>query len=772
MKTTKKFLTVLTVFILLACNAMANIYTVTVTADSGPGSLRQAILDANSNPGVDIIQFSIAASGNLFEGSESATYAVIEISTPLPLITEAVLIDGTTQTNTNTDSIARQLVGISEITLKQIQFPDIYLVPAEDYVFPTNSTGINGNGISIDAANVTIRGLAISGFGNTHTNGGIASGHADIAVLRSPTARTINVTISDCFISCDPTGAFPALSNRRTKGNAILVNGNNETGVISDNYIAYAGTYGIHFNGNTDNNSVGPASTTVGNRNWLVSGNYLMDITTNPTISALTRVNDAITLMKCVAFEVSNNYIFNAEQVGIDIGYNSDSNYISNNTITGFIKTNAFQLQAGIRVGLSSESDTLVNNLIYNNTASTFKAGIWLDRSTLTQAGIITKDNINHVIQENRICFNTGNAITLSTTGSGLCYNNKITRNSTYNNTGLGIDLNFIGTTGTPGVTVNDDGDVDAGLNNLQNYPLLDSVKKISATQVIFYGKAPAGSTIEFFINDGQLNNHGGKALNYGEGKTFLGSGVEGSVDDAAIGTSSYNVDGNIETSSQLFAITVTHDEAIGSLDSVTSTATLGNNTSEFGPVSTIQHPLAVELFSFSSNLANKVVTLNWKASCDEDFKYFLVEHGRDGKTFSSIGAVFPIGVESIYNYEFRHTGIYEGNHFYRLKMINETGKIKYSKIIYVNARSSNERLQLNTVFNSKIDIQFKSDANGEAALQLFNANGALVKNTQVTISQGTNFTSLDQLENLSPGMYIVVVRTSQNIYTKKIMKQ
>ena len=54
------------------------------------------------------------------------------------------------------------------------------------------------------------------------------------------------------------------------------------------------------------------------------------------------------------------------------------------------------------------------------------------------------------------------------------------------------------------------------------------------------------------------------------------------------IGTSSYNVDGNIETSSQLFAITVTHDEAIGSLDSVTSTATLGNNHGYGSDVSTM----------------------------------------------------------------------------------------------------------------------------------------------------------------------------------------
>src|SRR6266849_8957736 len=36
---------------------------VTTTADSGPGSLRQAILNANANPGLDTIDFNIAPGG-------------------------------------------------------------------------------------------------------------------------------------------------------------------------------------------------------------------------------------------------------------------------------------------------------------------------------------------------------------------------------------------------------------------------------------------------------------------------------------------------------------------------------------------------------------------------------------------------------------------------------------------------------------------------------------------------------------------------------------
>ena len=47
----------------LAAPLTANTYTVTSNADSGAGTLRQAILDANANPGADTIAFNIVGSG-------------------------------------------------------------------------------------------------------------------------------------------------------------------------------------------------------------------------------------------------------------------------------------------------------------------------------------------------------------------------------------------------------------------------------------------------------------------------------------------------------------------------------------------------------------------------------------------------------------------------------------------------------------------------------------------------------------------------------------
>ena len=61
-------------------------YTVTNTANSGAGSLRQAILDANANPGADLIVFNIAGSG----------IHTIAPTSALPNITGQVTIDATT----------------------------------------------------------------------------------------------------------------------------------------------------------------------------------------------------------------------------------------------------------------------------------------------------------------------------------------------------------------------------------------------------------------------------------------------------------------------------------------------------------------------------------------------------------------------------------------------------------------------------------------------------------------------------------------------------
>lgn len=107
-------------------------FTVTSIEDAGPGSLRQAILDANAAAGLDSIVFHI---GTGF-GSK-----IITVLSPLPNITSPVILDGATQ--------------ISDSTV-----PHIWLRGSANLPSDTNGLVISGA-----AANgSTINGLAIGGF--------------------------------------------------------------------------------------------------------------------------------------------------------------------------------------------------------------------------------------------------------------------------------------------------------------------------------------------------------------------------------------------------------------------------------------------------------------------------------------------------------------------------------------------------------------------------------------------------------------------------------
>ena len=122
--------------LLSAAAVTANTYTVTTTADSGAGSLRQAILDANANPGADTIAFNIVGSG----------VQTIAPASSLDPITDAVTIDGYTQpgSSANTHAVGEGLDTVLKIEIDGESAP--------------------GNGLLVSAPNVTIRGIAINRF--------------------------------------------------------------------------------------------------------------------------------------------------------------------------------------------------------------------------------------------------------------------------------------------------------------------------------------------------------------------------------------------------------------------------------------------------------------------------------------------------------------------------------------------------------------------------------------------------------------------------------
>jgi hypothetical protein len=109
------------------------------TNDTGPGSLRQAILDANGRPGSDSIVFNMPGSG----------VHTIDLVSVLPTITDPVSIDGYTQQGAQPNTLAE---GNNAKLLVELN--------------GRAGEGFNITyGLKISAGNSTIRGLVINRFG-------------------------------------------------------------------------------------------------------------------------------------------------------------------------------------------------------------------------------------------------------------------------------------------------------------------------------------------------------------------------------------------------------------------------------------------------------------------------------------------------------------------------------------------------------------------------------------------------------------------------------
>ena len=119
---------------------LATVFTVTNTDNSGQGSLKQSISDANNNPGLDNIYFNIPGPG---------PHLIQPQATLLPYIIDPLIIDGYTQpgASTNTNSINQGNNAVLKI------------------IIDGSLIGSVNVGLRIDSGNSTIRGLVMRNWG-------------------------------------------------------------------------------------------------------------------------------------------------------------------------------------------------------------------------------------------------------------------------------------------------------------------------------------------------------------------------------------------------------------------------------------------------------------------------------------------------------------------------------------------------------------------------------------------------------------------------------
>jgi len=498
----------------VAGSGAATTFTVTNTNDSGPGSLRQAIVDANATPGADLIAFNVPGPLVHTIGPLSA----------LPALTDdaGVVIDGYTQPGASPNTLA---VGDNAVLRVELRGMGMVVGP-----------GVSG--LLIQSSGNLVRGLIINGFdrgiwirtgaGNEVTGCFIGTDASGSAAIPNRGGVFVGGTIE---VEPVPAGAVPHLGARRagnvegtkiggsTPASRNILSGNSQVGaffglassgsflqgniigadaegqraVANDVGVTVVGASGIRVGGRVP----GAGNVVSGNADAGIIVAFSTDTTIEGNLVGTTAAgNAALPNRHGVECEADLSTLIGGTEPGA-------GNVISGNTMDGVL------------IFFNAANDAVIHNLI--GTDATGQVPLGNGRNGVTIRSVSHGNTVGGAAAdaENVIAFNGSAGVAVGFDAADLSSRNAILRNSIHDNGALGIDL------GSNGVTPNDPGDGDAGPNGLQNFPVLTSAVSAGGTVIVtgtLDSQPGATFTIELFSN-ASCDPSG-----YGEGRSFLGT--------------------------------------------------------------------------------------------------------------------------------------------------------------------------------------------------------------------------------------------------------
>jgi CSLREA domain-containing protein len=401
--------------LILATVANAATYLVNLTADAGDGTcdatctLRDAILDANGNPGPDKIEFAIPG-GPPFS---------IVVATPIPAISDPVFLDGDSQPGVQVSGSSL----VSGVGLQVVAGGDgTEICGLEIDNFPEEGIlllGVEGVKLANNVVRNNFYGIHLVGSGNNDIgvkgSGNLVIDNTEISIALELGSHGNRVTDNDVrgldqgFIVANRgiVVAFDANDNSVThnrvhdQGNqGILLAADTDQNEISHNYIENSYREGIELTGEIFSFGSGWSAT-----ENIVEHNVLVNNT------HLDQVGDIVLFSGAHGNVIKDNHIIGSDDgigFGIQLQINNNDNQILNNVIVGAVH------------GLQ----------------------IWPTVDYLIAAGLDSGASWN-VITDNEIRDSISDGINLNTCGScaGTFSHNRITQNTVTNSGGHGIHM-------------------------------------------------------------------------------------------------------------------------------------------------------------------------------------------------------------------------------------------------------------------------------------------------------------------------------------------
>ncbi|MCD6578874.1 right-handed parallel beta-helix repeat-containing protein, partial [bacterium] len=364
---------------------------------------------------------------------------------------------------------------------------------------------ISCNPVGIRVYNNSSDNLFAGNFIGTDISGTLDRGNTlnGIWIYNGANSNTVGGTVA---------GARNIISGNNNSG-ILIEDSNVHSNVVLGNYIgtdvngiADLGNsfHGIYISAGAQLNTIGGTDASARN---IISGNNWEGI----LISGSGTDNNQI-LGNFVGTDVNGTADLGNSANGVDISGGAQSN-----TIGGTIEGSKNIISGNNSNGIIISGGGTDNNIVFGNYIGTDISGTIDVGNSMNGLYIYDSAQSNTIGgtisgMANIIAFNAWDGVYIH---GNLTDNNRISGNSIFSNTGLGIDL------AADGVTLNDAGDADTGPNENLNFPVITDIVQTGIDTYTINGTAVASIEVELYIVNNSTASVTADPTGYGEGYEY-----------------------------------------------------------------------------------------------------------------------------------------------------------------------------------------------------------------------------------------------------------
>ncbi|HVK97056.1 MAG TPA: T9SS type A sorting domain-containing protein, partial [Flavisolibacter sp.] len=178
---------------------------------------------------------------------------------------------------------------------------------------------------------------------------------------------------------------------------------------------------------------------------------------------------------------------------------------------------------------------------------------------------------------------------------------------------------------------------------------------------------------------------------------------------------------------------------------------------------------LPVHFISVKATQQGQAINVQWNVADEENAEKYEVERSANERNFSTVGSV-PARNRGSDSYSWLDQLPNAGDNFYRIKMIERTGRALYSQVVKINSNKKQTELMVYpNPAKGFVNVQLINVETGMYKMSLYKDAGKLIFSRDIQHSGGSE-TITFPVQFLSRGYYVLEIKGRQTLKVKLLI--